>query len=180
MTEILEGATQGVVSALVKIPDNNYDDLNDFYGNHGENLGYLYLTGDKCSLTSEYPMYMGDVKITRICMNKKIISAMIRIFNKTLEHYGLEKIVKLGLDQYGGCLNVRLKKGSKTEWSTHSWGIAVDMDPLNNTIHMSWEESRFSAPIYAPFIQFWYDEGFENLGKSHNFDSMHFQACKGR
>jgi len=178
------------------IPNNNYDELNAFYGNHGENL---------ITIDLPYALYMGGIKITRMCCNKKVADSIKRIFKKTLAYYtsfaigeaaargyvmldfsedekqlGINKIKQLGLDQYGGCLNIRLKKGSTTEWSTHSWAIAVDMDPDNNKLHMSWEECRFSSPIYEAFIKFWYDEGFINLGKEYNYDGMHFQKAIGK
>ena len=152
-------------------PNNNYKELNAFYGNHGENL---------VTLKIPYIMYMGTIKITKICMNKKIADKVIRILEKTLAYYGLANIKKLGLDQYGGCLNIRLQRGSKTKWSTHSWGIAFDFDTDNNKLRMTWKEARFSKPEYIEWIKFWYEEGATNLGAEFNYDSMHFQFCIGR
>ena len=74
-------------------------------------------------------------------------------------------------------MNVRPIRGGST-WSMHSWGIAVDIDSDRNGLHTSWKDSQMSKPEYKKFVEFWYDEGFINLGKEANFDSMHFQAAR--
>ncbi len=47
----------------------------------------------------------------------------LSVFNDLLTHYGLAELQRLGIDIFGGCVNVRTMRGSKTKWSRHSWGI---------------------------------------------------------
>jgi hypothetical protein len=118
-------------------------------------------------------------KLTQYQCHKLVKEPMERIWQRTLDYYGMQKIQELGINLFGGCLNVRPIRGGST-WSMHSWGIAVDIDPDRNGLHTSWKDSQMSKPEYKKFIEFWYDEGFINLGKEANFDSMHFQAARLR
>ena len=67
-----------------------------------------------------------------------------------------------------------------SNWSMHSWGIAVDIDPDRNDLHTSWKNAQMSKPEYKKFVQFWYDEGFINLGLEADYDAMHFQGSRLR
>jgi len=158
-----------VPNPKVKYPE--YKDLESFFGKRGENMGYAY---------PAYPLYYGETKITKIYCHKKIIDSLERIYQNTLNRYGLDEIVNLKLDIFNGCYNNRLMRGSASKWSTHSWGIALDLNASENKLNMKWKDASFSNPEYKPFIDFWYNEGFINLGKEYDFDSMHFQACSNR
>ena len=118
-------------------------------------------------------------KLTQYQCHKLVKEPMERIWQRTLDYYGMQKIQELGINLFAGCLNVRPIRGGST-WSMHSWGIAVDIDPDRNALHTSWKDSQMSKPEYKKFVEFWYDEGFINLGKEANFDSMHFQAARLR
>jgi len=98
-----------------------------------------------------------------------------RILAKTLAHYGADEIRRLNLDIFSGCRVVRRITGG-SGWSMHSWGIAIDIDAANNEFRDSWKSGKMDGPEYAAFVQFWYDEGWINLGKERNYDPMHFQA----
>jgi hypothetical protein len=115
-------------------------------------------------------------KLTSYTCHRLVKEPMERIWNRTLEHYGYDKIVQLRLHYFGGCLNVRKMRGGSA-WSMHSWGIAVDIDPDRNSLRTPWKKAQMSKPEYEPFVQFWYDEGFINLGKERDFDAMHYQAA---
>lgn len=97
------------------------------------------------------------------------------VFKDILDHYGYAKIQELGIDFYAGCLNVRLQRGSKTKWSRHSWGIAVDLDPLRNTLKETAKTARFARPEYKPMIDIFYKHGFISYGIERNNDFMHFE-----
>lgn len=118
-------------------------------------------------------------KITQYQCHTLVKDSMERIWQRTLDYYGIQKIQDLGINLYGGCLNVRPMRGGSS-WSMHSWGIAVDIDPDRNAMNMSWKDSQMSKPEYKKFVEFWYDEGAINLGKEANFDSMHFQFARLR
>ncbi len=104
----------------------------------------------------------------------KVETAFERIFQKTLEHYGLPTIQKLGLDLFGGCYNLRQKRGGKS-WSMHSWGIAIDLDPEKNQLKWNKSKATFAKPDYVPFWKIVEAEGGVSLGRQRDYDWMHFQ-----
>lgn len=129
-----------------------------------------------------YPMVIAwdhRQKVTRYSCHRFVKEPMERIWKKTLEHYGYEKIKELRLDQFGGCLNVRRMTGGSA-WSMHSWGIAVDIDPENNEFRWSKNKASLARPEYEKFWEFVYQEGAISLGKERNFDWMHFQFARLR
>jgi hypothetical protein len=113
-------------------------------------------------------------KIKRFQCHKLIATRLLNVFNELLAHYGYDTIVELGIDLYGGCFNYRLMRGG-TELSTHSWAIAIDLDPDRNLLHESAKTARFARPEYKMMIDIFYQNGFINLGVEKNYDYMHFQ-----
>jgi hypothetical protein len=124
-----------------------------------------------------YPMRIAwdrKKKIKRFQCHKLVAQAFLNVFNELLVHYGYDRLVELGIDLYGGCFNYREMRGG-TELSTHSWGIAIDLDPDRNLLHESAKTARFARPEYKPMMDIFYGHGFINLGMEKNFDFMHFQ-----
>jgi hypothetical protein len=107
----------------------------------------------------------------------KVHDHLKRIWTRTLEHYGLEEIQRLRLNLFGGCLEVRKKRGG-SGWSMHAYGIAWDVDPDRNALRMTRDDATLDGPEYDAFWQFVYDEGAISLGKERNFDWMHFQFAR--
>lgn len=142
-----------------------------FYGKPGTN---------QVTLTLPYPMRIAwePKQIVRSwSCHAKVHDNMQRIFQRTLEHYGMEKIRELRLDLWGGTLNVRRMRGGSS-WSTHAWGVAVDIDPDNNQLKWGRNRATLAKPVYNKFWEFVYDEGFISLGKERDFDWMHLQAVR--
>lgn len=125
-----------------------------------------------------YPMRLSwdkDTKVTRMRCHEKVADEFIAIFTDILDHYGYETIVKLGIDLFGGCFNFRKMRGG-SDWSRHSWGVAIDLDPERNKLRESKRTARFARPEYQPMIDIFYKHGFENLGVEKDYDWMHFQV----
>jgi hypothetical protein len=106
-----------------------------------------------------------------------VVQSLQRIFQRTLDYYGLAKIRSLNLDIFSGCYNYRQTTGSSS-LSMHAWGIAIDIDAEHNQMDEGGGEAAFSKPPYAPFIGFWEAEGWVSLGHARNFDWMHMQAAR--
>ena len=124
-----------------------------------------------------YPMRIAWDKgqtIHKYSCHELVKVPMERIWKRTFDHYGMEKIKELRLDLWGGCLNVRKMRGGSS-WSMHSWGIAVDMDPDNNALKTHKPKATFSKPVYNKYWEFVYDEGAISLGKERDYDWMHWQ-----
>lgn len=142
------------------------------YGMPNE-TGEGYLT----KITLPYPMRIAwdpaHTVSTMMC-HKLIADKLLAVFKDLLSHYGYDKLKELGIDLFGGCFNFRKMRGG-TEWSTHSWGIAIDLDPSRNKLRETSKTARFARPEYKPMIDIFYKHGFISLGREKNYDWMHFQ-----
>jgi len=85
------------------------------------------------------------------------------------------------LKTFDGCYNPRLKRGSSTSltaggdtWSTHSWGIAIDLNAPWN----AFGQKKFE--MTQEFAQCFRDVGFVWGGDWSYPDAMHFQYCTVR
>jgi len=114
-------------------------------------------------------------KVSRIQCHKLIAPNLLAVFNDLLVLYSYDKLVELGIDLFGGCVNVRHMRGSKTKWSRHSWGIAIDLDPVRNSLNTSWKKAQFSKPEYQFMVDTFYKHGFYSYGKERDFDAMHWE-----
>lgn len=127
-----------------------------------------------------YPMRVAWDKsqiIRRFRCHEKVAGTFERVFSRALDAYGLAEIQRLGLDLFGGCYNFRPMRGGNN-WSMHSWGIAVDLDPERNQLKWGRDKAVFAKPEYVPFWKIIEDEGLVSLGRVKNFDWMHFQAAR--
>jgi hypothetical protein len=62
-----------------------------------------------------------------------------------------------------------------TALSMHAWGIAVDLDPINNQLRWGKDRASFARPEYLPFWKIVEAHGATSLGRAKNYDWMHFQ-----
>lgn len=157
--------------AAIQIPPDNNDALIAYYGEPGSN---------QVRLPTPYPLRLAwdlDTSIRSFYCHKIVKNDLEEIFISTLEHYGLDQIRHLGLDKFGGCLNVRKKRGGSS-WSVHAFGAAVDLDPDNNRLRWDSSRAKFAKPEYEPFWGFVESAGAISLGREKNFDWMHFQFAQ--
>lgn len=112
--------------------------------------------------------------VTHQWCHKKIAEPLTRALQAILDHYGINRIKELGIDLLGGLINVRKMRGG-TDWSKHSWGIAIDLDPNRNSLKTKWKNAQFSKPEYNVMMDCFYENGFINLGKEKGYDAMHFE-----
>jgi hypothetical protein len=153
-----------------KWPKQDYTSMCNFYGPVGENM---------TSLELPYVMRLAwdtGVTVKKISCHQKCAKSFHNIFEKTLKYYGETEIVKLGLNLFGGCVNVRRIRGG-TNWSTHSWGCAIDIDPDRNQLRWGKDKALMAKPVYEPFWKFVEEEGAVSLGRARNYDYQHFQCA---
>lgn len=146
-------------------------DVQRFYGAPGENQTMLVLP---------FPMRLAwetDTIVKRISIHEKVHDSAARVFDRVLDHYGIEGIQKLGVDLFGGSLNVRRMRGGSA-WSMHSWGIAIDFDPDRNQLKWGRDRARLAQPDAEVWWQLWEEEGWLSLGRARNYDWMHVQAAR--
>lgn len=138
------------------------------FGAMGENLVRINLP---YTMTLSWDL---NTKINSTLCHEKVADRLVKIFTEVRDHYGGENLDKLGLDKFGGCFNCRKVTGGDT-YSTHSWGIAVDLDPVRNKFKWSSTKANFAKKEYLPFWNIVEKNGGISLGRSLNFDWMHFQ-----
>ncbi|MCP4089611.1 MAG: hypothetical protein GY746_07440 [Gammaproteobacteria bacterium] len=158
-------------SARARMDSPRQKDVREYYGRVGRNQTKIKLP---------YPMRLAwdtDVIVTKMTCHRLVAEPMEAIFQDTLDHYGLDEVQRLGLDMYGGCLNVRKMRGG-TRYSMHSWGIAVDMDPGRNQFRWAKNRARLARVEYDPFWKIVEKHGATSLGREKNFDWMHFQFAR--
>lgn len=114
-------------------------------------------------------------KVKSFLVHPIIKEPLYNVFKKTLDHYGLKAIQELGLDLFGGCYNYRAERGG-TNFSRHSWAIAIDIDPSRNQLKSRKNKALLDNPEYDMFRQFMREEGFVSLGELSDYDWMHFEA----
>lgn len=141
------------------------------YGKPNQQGNYL------TTICLPYPMRLAwdkDTQVTKMRCHKLVANDFLNVFNDLLEHYGYEKIVELGIDLFGGCFNFRAMRGG-SDYSRHSWGIAIDLDPERNQLKETSKTARFARAEYKPMIDIFYKHGFISLGVEKNYDWMHFE-----
>jgi len=87
---------------------------------------------------------------------------------------------KSGMEIFGGCYNFRPVRGTESRdrppFSTHSWGAAIDCDPVRNGLHTKAPRANLSHPDFQPVHIIWAQKGFINMGHVIGRDFMHYEA----
>lgn len=76
------------------------------------------------------------------------------------------------LRTFDGCYNLRKKTGTSSKYSTHSWGIAIDLNAATNAY-------RATPTIDPRVVAVFKDAGFTWGGNWSKPDGMHFQYATG-
>lgn len=144
----------------------------DKYGKPGDESNFTVIDLPY-SMKLAFPPFQS---VNKMRCHKLLAVQFSNIFKGLLAVYGLTEIRRLGIDLFGGCVAVRLMRGSKTKWSRHAWGIAIDLDPERNGLKVKKPKAQFSKPEYKAMIDIFYSNGFEGLGPEEDRDWMHFQS----
>ena len=141
------------------------------YGKPNEEGNYLV------SIDLPYPMRLAwdlNTTVNKIRCHKLVADNFKKVFSELKSVYGYEKLKELGIDLFGGCFNFRAMRGG-SDYSRHSWGIAIDLDPTRNLLKETSKTARFARPEYKNMIDIFYKHGFVSLGREKNYDWMHFE-----
>ena len=161
---------------LVPVPNG----LNEIISTFGNIREYITKTGelsprwniDKLTtITLPFPIkYAGNFKqnIIQITSNKKLSKTFFETFQE-IKDSKLTSEVK----SFGGCFNFRAKRSSNN-FSTHSWGISVDLNPLSNGMGT---KGDMSPKLVTIFCEHGFKWGGDWTGRG--CDPMHFQYCTG-
>lgn len=136
--------------------------------------------GDESNLVNikpPYQLYYCGKPVKTIRVHKHIADNVQKALTEILAHYGIEKIKKLGLDQYSGSYNYR-KSTNSSSMSMHAWGIALDFAAEKNTYAMKKPQASLSKPECEKWWEIWEKHGAVSLGRECNYDWMHLQFAK--
>lgn len=165
------GAKPKVAVANSPWPTQSEGAMDKFFGAKGTNQG---------KLTLPFPMRIAWDKgktIKTMTLNKKVIQSAGRVFEKIATRYDAKARTRLGMDLFGGSLNVRRMRGG-TAWSIHSWGCAIDFDPERNQLKWTKRKAALASAECEDFWSFWEAEGWLSLGRARDYDWMHVQAAR--
>lgn len=107
-------------------------------------------------------------RVRRLYCHKKLRVIFPAVF-KEIQKQGLRREIKT----FGGCYNFRGKRTS-AKLSTHSWGIAIDLNPETNAQGMA---GNMNPEVVKIFRRHGFTWGGDWSGPSK--DPMHFQFCTG-
>ena len=131
-------------------------------------------TRGRCQLPFPFPLaWDTGSRISSFACHEKLAGVMTAVFAEAARHYGESEFRRLRLDQFGGCFNHRPVRGGTT-LSIHSWGAAVDTDPINNGLHTPTSRAWLARPEYEPWWRIVEVTGARPLGRRINRDWMHW------
>ena len=162
--------TGGLVSTS-GAPLQTQSELVKYYGNVGEN---------QTKVKVPYPLKLAwktSTVVNRFTCHEKVADSISRVLTRVADHYGDDKIKALGLDLWGGCLNVRAMRGG-TKYSTHSWGMAIDWHPAENRLRWDRTRATLARADYDVWWKLWEEEGWTSLGRARDYDWMHVQYAR--
>lgn len=114
-------------------------------------------------IAAHFPPYPGVPHVSRIEMHTLAWQPFCAVFRELIAT-GLVK----ELHTYDGCVNLRKKRGM-SEWSIHSWGLALDFDQALNPLGGA---THFTQAFLAVWRAHGWDCGADWTGRR---DPMHFQ-----
>jgi len=143
---------------------------------------HRYVTADGTLKPSWEAEHLGRVKlpfaiplswdraryVTRLYCHIKLKDVFRAVFDEIAANDLSNKIIS-----YGGCFNYRVIRNS-SKLSTHSWGIAIDLNPETNR---TGTPGDMEPQIVAVFKQYGFKWGGDWTGRRK--DPMHFQYCSG-
>lgn len=140
--------------------------------------GSAQATAGKCELPFPFVLAWDEgTRINRFSCNSAAAETFMSIFQEAAQHYGETAFRRLRLDRFGGCFNDRAMRGSAATKSTHAWGVAIDLDPINNQLAWGRSKAWLARSDYNAFWAIVERHGATSLGRAKNYDFMHFQLC---
>jgi hypothetical protein len=115
------------------------------------------------------PLSWDQSKLARTIYGHKRLTPVFTDVFAAIQREGLQGQLRT----YGGCYNFRGKRTSG-KLSTHSWGIAIDLNPETNA---QGGAGNMHEGIVDIFRRFGFKWGGDWSGKTK--DPMHFQFCTG-
>lgn len=165
-----------IPNTAIKVPNGineiiqTFGNLKEYISRSGE-LSPRWNTDKLTTIRLPFPIKLSwDFKqtVTQITCHKKIAGTFYTVFEE-IEDANLKSEIK----SFGGAFTFRSKRKSNN-FSTHSWGIAIDLNPLSNGMGT---RGDMSPAVVAIFRKHGFKWGGDWTGTG--CDPMHFQYCTG-
>lgn len=124
-----------------KWPRNNQAELKAFYGDPTKNevepqLVYIYPPWKMFYPQEDQNHHITRLPVTKIRVHKKCAAAFNAAFAEIWLAFNKDQaqIDAVGLNEYNGAYEKRLIRGSRTDWSNHSFGAAIDINASKNPL----------------------------------------------
>lgn len=150
-------------------PRDDQKALIKFYGDPGKGEVARQLV----RVVPPFQMYYDGRPLKSISFHKKAAPALEAALNDIWHHYGRDQATldKLGISKCAGTYNPRPVRGSKTKWSNHAFGAAIDINAAENGFNA---KSTIPQPVIAAFKRQGARWGGDYKGRK---DPMHFEFC---
>lgn len=151
------------------------NDVATYYGQPGAQIkSRLATVALPYSLRIDYNLRQ---KATKVTLHKKCVTPFIAAMVEVKEHYGLSRMIALGIDRYAGGFNHRKMRGGSS-WSMHAYGCAVDFFARPNGLRMRCPEALFCGSDYKAFLDIMESHGWLSALRLWGADAMHFQMAR--
>jgi len=156
-------------------PPDGYDEICSLFGDPARNLTAIgeptpsWQTRHLAIVQLPFSLPLGwcpTVQVRRLRCHRKLVNRFRGVFDTILAE-GL----RTELRTFDGCYCFRLMRSSR-RLSTHSWGIAIDLNAATN-------RPGSHGDIHRDIVAIFREYGFSWGGKwrRHRRDPMHFQFC---
>jgi murein DD-endopeptidase MepM/ murein hydrolase activator NlpD len=123
----------------------------------------------RAKLPFRIPLSFAPAQSAGVIACHKLLVPLFEAVFADIAAQGLQGAVKT----YGGGYNWRMKRG-QAKPSTHSWGIAIDLNPVTNAMGTAGDMDPALVALFEGYGFVW---GGRWAGA--NKDPMHFQYCSG-
>jgi hypothetical protein len=154
---------------MTKWPRDNQEDLLAFYGTPGPDVERQLV-----NVTPPFRIYYEGKPVKSIRFHRKAAPALQAALAEIWAHYGRDqkKIDALGISKYNGTYEPRKVRGSKTKWSNHAYGAAIDLNASDNGLGAG--HGNMPQPVIDAFKRQGARWGGDYHGRT---DPMHFEFC---
>ena len=142
-----------------------------FFGRHGVDGGF---TPPGKKITLPFTIFYESKAVKSLTAHEKCADSLLAVFERLATVFPTPASRhEAGITTYDGLYNPRLKRGSSTSWSMHSWMNAIDLNAGENGNLVAWPvASTMPIEVMECFAQ----EGWLSAGAFWGRDAMHFQA----
>ena len=174
----------GVPVTMLKTP-HGLQEIIDFYGNPDADGDMVpdhrweeeFIIG----VSLPFPMRLSwnpSRVIRRVAVNRLCAKAMMGALETFRDRVGAELIAANGWDHFGGIYNVRMKAGSRDQYSIHSWGAAIDVNPHLGPMHKPPQQPLQLVEAFEAAGAEWGGD-WPSMNAAWPYDGMHWQFATG-